>query len=43
MQTFQDFGLKPQILQAITDLGYTVPTQIQQEVWALASEGKNVV
>lgn len=43
MQTFQDFGLKPQILQAITGLGYTVPTQIQQEVWALASEGKNVV
>jgi ATP-dependent RNA helicase DeaD len=43
METFDDFGLKPQLLKAVKDQGYTVPTQIQREVWTIAAEGKDVV
>lgn len=30
MQTFQELGLKPEILSAIADMGYVMPTPIQQ-------------
>jgi len=29
--TFESLGLHPQILQALTDAGYTQPTPVQQE------------
>ena len=31
MSTFKDLGLNPQILQALTDLGYENPTEIQEK------------
>ena len=31
MSSFQDFGLRTEILEAITSLGYTTPTEIQAE------------
>lgn len=32
MQTFESFGLKAQILQAISDLGFVEPTPIQEKI-----------
>jgi ATP-dependent RNA helicase DeaD len=31
MHTFQEFGLKPEIIQAITELGFQNPTPIQEQ------------
>jgi ATP-dependent RNA helicase DeaD len=40
---FSDFALRPEILQALTDLGYHEPTDVQSQVIPLAIEGKNLV
>jgi ATP-dependent RNA helicase DeaD len=41
--SFSDFSLRPEILQALTDLGYHEPTDVQKQVIPLAIEGKNLV
>ncbi len=41
--TFAALGLRPELLQAVADEGYTVPTPIQQETIPLALAGRDVV
>lgn len=41
--TFKDLNLKPEILRAIDDLGYTNPSQIQAEAIPLAIEGHDII
>lgn len=31
MSTFKDLGLRPEIISALTDLGYEKPTEIQEK------------
>ena len=38
--TFETLGLHPQILQALTDAGYTIPTPVQQEAVPAAIAGR---
>ena len=40
---FSQLGLKPQLVQAISDLGYVTPTPIQSEVIPLMLEGHDVI
>ena len=40
---FTQLGLLPQLEQAVTDLGYTVPTPIQSQVIPLMLEGHDVI
>ena len=40
---FQDFGLKPDLLKGILDVGYEAPTPIQAETIPLLLEGKDVI
>jgi len=40
---FSQLGLKPQLVQAISDLGYVTPTPIQSEVIPLMLEGRDVI
>ncbi len=40
---FSSFKLCPQILQALSDVGYTAPTPIQEKVIPLILEGKDVL
>lgn len=40
---FEQFGLSKEIIEALTMLGYTTPTSIQQEAIPPALAGKNVV
>ncbi len=39
--TFETLGLHPQILQALTDAGYTIPTPVQQEAVPAAIAGRD--
>jgi ATP-dependent RNA helicase DeaD len=41
--SFSTLGLRPEILTALTTLGYHEPTGVQSQVIPLALEGKNVV
>ncbi len=40
---FEDFGLSPEILKALDDLGYVSPTPIQVQAIPLVLEGKDVM
>ena len=40
---FLNLGLKPEVLQAIGELGFTQPTEIQQKSIPVAMEGKDVI
>ncbi|RBY76506.1 ATP-dependent helicase [Blastococcus sp. TF02-09] len=41
--TFADLGLRPELLQALTTLGYEEPTPIQLEAIPLVAEGRDVL
>lgn len=41
--SFETLELRPEILQALTDLGYHEPTAVQSQVIPLAIAGKNIV
>ncbi len=41
--TFDDFGLKPEIMQSIRYAGFKVPSPIQQQAIPLVLEGRDVV
>lgn len=43
MNSFQDFDLHPLLLQALTDLNYTKPTPIQDQVIRHLTEGHDVL
>ncbi|MCG8350041.1 MAG: DEAD/DEAH box helicase [Chloroflexales bacterium] len=43
MQTFVDFGLKPSILNALSELGYEEPTPVQEQAIPLLLEGHDVI
>jgi ATP-dependent RNA helicase RhlE len=40
---FTDFGLSPDILRALTDQGYTVPTPIQAQAIPIVLQGRDVM
>ena len=40
---FADLGLKPEILQAIAEVGYTTPTPIQQQAIPVVLQGRDVM
>src|SRR3981081_4513378 len=40
---FNELGLSPELLQAITDTGYTTPTPIQQQAIPVAASGRAVL
>lgn len=40
--TFEDLNLTKPLLKALTDLGYTTPTTIQQKVFSVMMSGKDV-
>ena len=42
-QSFQDFKLNPQILNAIADAGFTEPTPIQQKAIAPILSGQDLM
>ena len=41
--SFDQFALAPQVLQAVRDAGYTVPTPIQAQAIPLALEGRDLI
>jgi len=41
--SFNDFGINDEIINALTKLGYTKPTKIQQEVIKVALGGKDLI
>ena len=41
--SFSTLSLRPEILQALTDLGYHEPTEVQSQVIPLALAGKNII
>ena len=41
--TFADLGLKPDVLRAVQDAGYTHPTPIQAQAIPLALEGRDLI
>jgi len=41
--TFDDFGLAPEIVRAVTELGYREPTPIQQQAIPVVMSGKDVM
>ena len=41
--TFKDFDLQPYLLEAIEALGFTEPTDIQQEVITHIGEGLDII
>ncbi|MED1787021.1 DEAD/DEAH box helicase [Brevibacillus laterosporus] len=43
MAKFEQFGLRPEIMQGISDLFYKEPTAIQEEAIPLIMEGKDVI
>ncbi len=43
MSTFDDLNLRPELLKAIRELGYTEPTPIQVQAIPLVLEGKDVL
>src|SRR6202023_3221186 len=40
---FNELGLSPELLQAITDTGYTIPTPIQQQAIPVVAGGRDVL
>src|SRR5438046_8339326 len=40
---FNELGLSPELLQAITDTGYTTPTPIQQQAIPVVASGRDVL
>lgn len=40
---FTDLGLKPEILRAVEDVGYTTPTPIQEQAIPLVLQGRDVL
>src|SRR5690625_210329 len=40
---FSDFGLHPNILQAVTETGYTTPTPIQAQALPVVMDGRDVM
>ncbi|MNH97140.1 DEAD-box ATP-dependent RNA helicase CshA [compost metagenome] len=43
MKTFQEFGLEPKILRAITEMGFEESTPIQEQTIPLALEGRDLI
>src|SRR3954466_8610626 len=43
MTTFSDLGLSPEVLQAVADTGYTVPTPIQEQAIPIVLQGRDVL
>ena len=43
MSTFSDFNISKQLHYAIEDLGFSVPTPIQQEAFSVIMSGKDIV
>ena len=41
--TFSDFGLHPNILKAVADTGYTIPTPIQAQAIPIVMDGRDVM
>ena len=41
--SFTNYSIAEEVLKAITDLGYTQPTTIQEKTLPLALEGRDVV
>jgi superfamily II DNA/RNA helicase len=42
-QTFAELGLRPEVLQGVTDLGFTQPTWIQSQLIPVAITGQDVL
>src|SRR5207249_170755 len=40
---FNELGLSPELLQAITDTGYTTPTPIQEQAIPIVAQGRDVL
>ncbi|WP_283214680.1 DEAD/DEAH box helicase [Paenibacillus sp. HWE-109] len=43
MKTFQEFGLEPAILRAVTEMGFEESTPIQEKTIPLAMEGRDLI
>ncbi|WP_438448593.1 DEAD/DEAH box helicase [Gorillibacterium sp. sgz5001074] len=43
MKTFNEFGLEPKVLRAITEMGFEEATPIQEKTIPLALEGKDLI
>ncbi|KIL38594.1 DEAD/DEAH box helicase [Gordoniibacillus kamchatkensis] len=43
MKTFQEFGLEPKVLRAITEMGFEESTPIQEKTIPLALEGRDLI
>ncbi|WJH34535.1 DEAD/DEAH box helicase [Paenibacillus aurantius] len=43
MKTFNEFGLEPKVLRAITEMGFEESTPIQEKTIPLAMEGKDLI
>jgi ATP-dependent RNA helicase DeaD len=43
LKTFQEFGLEPKILRAITEMGFEESTPIQEKTIPLAMEGRDLI
>jgi len=41
--TFDDFGLSPEILRAVAEQGYQIPTPIQEKAMPLVAQGRDVM
>ena len=41
--TFDDLGLGPDVLKAVTDAGYRVPTAIQEQAIPIALQGRDLL
>ena len=41
--TFEQFGLSAEILRAVTEQGYTIPTPIQDQAIPLVLQGKDLM
>ncbi|HEY5411699.1 MAG TPA: DEAD/DEAH box helicase, partial [Caulobacteraceae bacterium] len=43
MTTFADLGLSPEVLKAVADTGYTIPTPIQEQAIPIVLQGRDVL
>jgi len=43
LKTFNEFGLEPKVLRAITEMGFEESTPIQEKAIPLALEGKDLI
>ena len=41
--TFDHFGLSPEILRAVSEQGYEIPTPIQEQAIPLVAQGRDVM